>query len=1191
MIGQNTGYYWGQSRNSIGKSVYVSLSGLPADTYRVEVSSNLYNCKRIASFVITDPADFQLGTAPVITNPSCYQGHDGNIANLSITGGTGALSYRIKGENSTVVAPTCSHINWNTATTVTGLEEGEYTIEVKDSRGCTASFDSYTFNTKFGQYLELRDPYELIFATADFYMEDVVCATENTGLIELQGYDGTGVLTYTVSGAKGYHASNTTGKFPNLYADTYQVRVTDANGCQKSHPLVLKELNPKPVLSYVQTPTLCHSSTDGKIQLTVTNAVVGGNYDFALTDYQGVTQYASNGLFEFLSAGHYEAVVTEWNAGCVSHTLFATVTAPTPVAFTATKTDISCHGGNDGMVTLTASGGTPPYTFNANGHLKTAPSTVNYTGLGLGNYYVEVKDAHGCEVLTHPDLTIGQPDLLVFNSAITSTLCYGSSDGTITVNASGGTTVYEYSKDGGNTYQSNNVFTGLSEGIYFVTVRDAQGCTTGHTAYVPQPNPLEAFTTVTDVICQGAPIGKITFTKTQGGTAPYSYSIDGDKNYTQGKTLFTDLLAGTYDVWVKDANGCKIQMSVVVSEPANKIRVETTDHQHISCLGGNDGVLFVSATDGVNGYTYSLDGINFQASQKFENLTAQTYTITAQDAWGCMATNTFTLTQPNEILFSTAVTNLTCFEAQDGQIQIQTPTGGSGDYVYSIDNGTSFQSVAKFTGLTAGIYPTITQDKLGCRSTARDVIVTQPDPLTVNVNVSDVKCYLGSDGQIMFQGVGGTSPYQYSFDKGAFQTNPTYTGLVEGTYFMTVRDKNLCEYSTTVQVNQPAPFTATAKVTVDVLCKGEATGVIQVSPVGGVGGYMYSVDGGTNFITASSTITGLVTGNYNVVVKDANGCTAQGGFHTIVEPAQKLGFTSITKTMTSCFGKPDAVVDIQAVGGVPPYQYALDNNSYKSTSVFVGVNGGNHTFYVKDAHACIFSTTFNVLEPTPLAFTSVKTPLTCFESEDGTLTINASGGTTPYVYSIDHGVSFQSASNFTGLEAGNYTILFKDKNGCMASSTTATIIQPALLQLNHTINHVSCFGDNDGSVTLNGVGGNGSYQYNFDGQGFKTQQNYTTLLAGDYFVTVKDAKGCLHTETITITQPPQIQAKASVQRHVYCKHEATGVIQVAVQGGTAPYTYSLNGAAFTTVLDGLVDGIYHVDVKDAQGCTINAGFV
>jgi len=1164
-------------------------TGLPAGTHNFEVidgagGNSMY-------ITISEPPKVTVSGGHTKEDVKCNGGNDGSIT-INATGGTGTLQYRV-----VRTYPSSWDSGWGTSKTITGLTSGEYEGYIKDANGCNIRYplDGSGYPTP----ITINEPFNSLEVDA-YENKSVTCEDGSDGEVQI-AYTGGGTAPYTYSKDGITYVSKTTYhnyRFPEGFTTVY---AKDANGCIATKSVQIGRENDKPRFTATPTHVLCNGDNTGSITLNVTNLSSTFKY-YMYNTGGGLISTQDDGSsytpqkFENLAAGIYQFRVEDTYAGCMGDPIFTTVTEPHLLQFTGSKKDISCFGGSDGEVSMTASGGVTPYTYHVDKDgqidfkkITTAATQADFGNLGLGNYTLRVTDAHQCELNVSKVIT--QPDLLVFSSIITSVSCHSGSDGKITVDASGGTKAYEYSKDNGSTYQSSNVFTGLAEGTYFVTVRDAQGCTTGHTAYVPQPKPLEAFTTVTDVICNSVAMGEISFYKTQGGTPPYSYSVDGDKNYIQDKTLFTNLLAKTYDVWVKDANDCKIQMSVEVKEPTNKIRVETTNHQHITCFGGADGMLLVSATDGVGNYTYSLDGVTFQTSQKFENLTAQTYTITTKDAWGCQATNTFTLTQSDEILFSTVVTNLTCFETQDGKIRVQTPTGGNGTYSYSIDNGNNFQSASEFTGLVAGIYPTIVRDKLDCASSPRNVIVTQPDPLTVNANVSDVKCYLNSDGQVIFQGVGGTAPYQYSFDKGSFQNDPTYTGLKEGTYFITVRDKNLCEYSTSVQVNQPSPFTATAQVTADVLCKGEATGVIQVSPVGGVGGYTYSVDGGSNFITASSTITGLIAGNYQVVVKDANECTAQAGFYTIVEPAQKLGFTSIAQTMTSCFGKPDAVVDIQAKGGVAPYQYALDNGSYKNTSLFTGVSGGNHTIHIQDAHNCVFSKPFIIDEPLPLTFTSVKEPLTCFESQDGTLTMNAKGGTSPYIYSIDNGVSFQSVSKFTGLSAGNYSIVFKDKNGCLSSTEIATIIQPDLLQLNSNINHVSCFGKNDASVVFNGVGGNGSYQYNFDGQGFKTQQNYTSLIAGTYFVTVRDVEGCLYPKTIVVTQPAQIQAKASVQRHVYCKHDATGIIQVNVNGGTQPYAYSLNGKPFSTVLSGLVDGTYDVNVKDAQGCITNAGFV
>src|SRR5207249_4702095 len=210
----------------------------------------------------------------------------------------------------------------------------------------------------------------------------------------------------------------------------------------------------------------------------------------------------------------------------------------------------------------------------------------------------------------------------------------------------------------------------------------------------------------------------------------------------------------------------------------------------------------------------------------------------------------------------------------------------------------------------------------------------------------------------------------------------------------------------------------------------------------------------------------------------------------------------------------------------------------------------------------------------------------------GSVTIAGSGGTAPYTYAID-GVTFGNSGTFNNLAPGSYTVTVKDANGC-TTTQGVTITQPASA-LGASISsqtNVACFGNSTGSVTVAGSGGTAPYTYAIDGVTFGNSGTFNNLAPGSYTVTVKDANGCTTTQGVTITQPASaLGASISSQTNVACFGNSTGSVTVAGSGGTAPYTYAIDGVTFgnSGTFNNLAPGSYNVTVKDANGCTTTQG--
>ena len=438
--------------------------------------------------------------------------------------------------------------------------------------------------------------------------------------------------------------------------------------------------------------------------------------------------------------------------------------------------------------------------------------------------------------------------------------CFGESTGQAGVGATGGVGDLEYSLDGTN-YQSNAVFSDLPSGSYSLYVRDADGCmdTDNFTINELSASVLTASITVTNVACHGDATGEISVAAS-GGTAPYEYSLDGTTY--QSSTTFASLGAGSFNVYVRDIVGCVKTYSTTVNEPT-EITLTTFVIHDVSCNGASDGSIDVEATGGNGGaFTYSI-AANSSSRVSYTsliNLAAGDYEITVADGLGCEAVFPATVTEPDALDATLAITDLPCKGTGTGSIDALA-TGGTAPYEYSIDGGSNYQSTEIFSGLTLGAYTLIVKDANNCTITAMGII-SEPDALTMTLSGTDLQCNNDSSGDITASVSGGTAPYEYSLDGVNFQSSNEFTSLAAGSNQVTVKDANGCETDQSITLLEPNKLTITATF--------DGSQVI-VSGAGGTLPYLYAV--GNETPQASDSFV-LGNGQYTFLVIDDNGCEA-----------------------------------------------------------------------------------------------------------------------------------------------------------------------------------------------------------------------------------------------------------------------------------------------------------------------------
>ncbi len=424
-----------------------------------------------------------------------------------------------------------------------------------------------------------------------------------------------------------------------------------------------------------------------------------------------------------LSAGTYSITISD-NA-CHDTTFVYTFPA-NALNLTATiNANEKCFGQCIGSGSVSANGGTPPYTYNWAPLGGNGPSASN---LCAGVYTVTVTDKTGCNYTVNVNIT--QPAALVLAPTVTDPLCYGVGTGTINSNPTGGTPAYNYSWTPNVSNGANA--TGLSVGTYTVDVSDANGCSTSSAIAITQPAQLVPFMGFpVPVSCFGGSNGSIACSAT-GGTKPYAFqwSPTGGNNYQAN-----GLTAGTYTVTITDANNCTATASIAITQPLAPLAVTLVNPTEVACNGDSTGSATASVTGGTQNYTYSWTP-GGQTDVTATGLSAGIYTCLVTDAFGCTANASIQLSEPTAIILNTLGTPTTCYGGSDGQANvIPLPGGGVPPYTYSWSNNATTPAI---TGLTAGVYTITVLDSHGCISVA-NVAVTQPPAIVVAFSADTLK--------------------------------------------------------------------------------------------------------------------------------------------------------------------------------------------------------------------------------------------------------------------------------------------------------------------------------------------------------------------------------------------------------------------------------------------------------------------
>jgi len=1018
--------------------------------------------------------------------------------------------------------------------------------------GGTIDLGAYEYAPPSGSNLSIAAA-----VSSDYNGQDISCNGETDGEATVTISGGTSPYTISWNTSPPQTGLTATG----LGAGTYTVTVTDNAGASRAATVTLTE--PDPVLSFttVTTAISCPGATNGALNVSASDGTPP--YSFAWNTTPAQTTANATGL----GAGSYSVVVTDAN-GC---TASSSINLNDPPAITASASvtsdfngeDVSCMGATDGEATATASGGAGTFFYSWN--TTPAQTTPIATGLGAGSYTVTILDANLCS--TTATVTLTEPTAVgVSTNATTDPTCATSTDGSIDVTASGGTSPYSFLWNT-TPVQSSSTANNLGGGTYMVTATDANGCTANTSATLTAPTAVSAsISGSTDPTCATANDGSASVSAS-GGTGPYMYSWHTTPS--QNTPMATGLGQGSYTVTVTDDNGCSNTASVTLTAPANTLSATVAVSSNynsfsVSCNGAMDGQATVTPTGGNGGYTYSWHTTPSQSSATATGLGAGTYDVTVSD--GCaMVTESITLTEPTSISLTSTPTNPNC-GLTDGSVTLTT-SGGAPPYNFSWSNGATTEDL---NNVGAGTYTLTVTDANSCTETISETLTEITGTISLSTVVTSfyngfsVSCAGSTDGAASVTPSGGSGTYTYSWHTTPSQSSPTAVNLGPGIHYVTVSDGCTTALDS-ITLNEPSPLALSA-IPTNPNC-GNSDGEINMSIAGGVFPYTFAWSNGA----ITEDLLNLPAGTYTLNLTDNNGCTA-----TFSETLTSSGNITVTTTVTdaNCFGGMGSI-EATATGGTSPYTYDWSDGSTGST---LNAVAGSYTVTVTDNNGCSSIANATINEPAEIMLNLDVTDILC-AGGDGAIDLTITNGIAPFSFSWSNGATTEDL-NGVGIPGGSYSVTVVDDSGCTATAS-ATINEPTAITIDLSTTDASC-GQEDGSIDATVSGGNGNYSYVWSNGAFS--QNLTNLGAGTYSVTVTDGSGCNTMASATISSSGSINISHSVM-DVSCHGDNNGFIASFVSGGTPPLSYSWNTGATSIDIFDLAPGNYTLSVVDGAGCT------
>ncbi len=947
---------WSNSAN------LTSTNTLPSGAAYVVVIDAL-GCKDSISFSVPAVQPLKI-TLDSLINLSCNGALDGKIK-ITPGGGTPPYSY--------------SWTNGDTTSTLNKLGSGSYGVTVTDARACSISA---TYN--------ISEPDSLQISLKS--ITNISCAGLNDGEIAISVKGGTAPYSLLWSNAQ----TDSTAKL--LFPGTHILYVTDAAGCRITDTFHISQPD---TLSYVIdsiVPASC-GQANGYLKLKG----VGGTPPYTFEWNTGQFTHEEDSLIAQL----YSVKITDAN-GCVfSNNITMPADSPLSVQLDTVIAPL-CAGDANGAATITATGGTAPYSYRWMG----GDSTSAVQNLTSGTSYVIVTDARGCS----DSLSILVPvkdSLLISADTLGNPNCYAAADGFIILNVTGGNAPYSYSWSNADTSKNR---ANLTAGSYTITVTDNKGCTATATYILTQPDSLQlSLKSVRDVSCNSSADGELSIT-IAGGTKPYSIAWSN----AQTDSNITALVAGTYVATITDANGCSVVDSFNVQQPA-ALSISLISTTMAGC-GLPNGTAGISASGGSGSYSIIWD--NGERGWAADSLLAGAHLVVVIDSNGCSDSIIVNVqTAPPLVVVVDSIKAPACRGGGDGYSAISV-SGGVPPYSYLWNNNVNQPNNYN---LQSGRASVVITDALGCKDSL-SVLVPQTDSIRISLDsIHHVLCYGDPSAYLEISVDGGTKPYAINWNNNS--RGKVLQNGAAGIYSVTVTDSNGCMNTAWFEVTEPDTFYIIVDSIKNVTCDGNDDGAVFMRASNG---HVISSIQANRGKVGSSNVSQLAAGRYSFWIENTNGCGTTVEFE--IKNPQPIKVTEYRNVSPGCDDENNGIVELKADGGNGAPYFFVWNDGVTNPNRY-DLPAGKHSVMVTDVKGC--STTKNIyVAPKKLAMDYRLDEVGCSEQADARLVVHAEGATLPFTLFMNGEKVYQNQK----IKAGNYTLTLVDADSCATSKNV--IVEP-----------------------------------------------------------------------------------------------------------------------------------------------------
>ncbi len=1192
-------YQWYKDGQIINGKTSSTLVDVAFAEYKVIVSDGyvtLEDSKRL-----NNPSQVKLTLEK--TDITCFNAEDGKIK-LNSNGGSSVYFYSIDDKT------TYFNVNTLTDNTIVDLTEGDYEVWLKDDKGC--EIDTSVKVT-------IDSPTEIKITFFNIINNDVAGSEE--GSISINASGGEGVLYYSWTKDGDTNFSLTGKEIIELQAGFYTVVIEDDNQCTVTEEYEVKEPLPLEVTIEQTNEILCFNEVTGSLLAKVTggypieSTVLDFDYKWYLLE--GTVETLLNTDVKLneisgLKSGNYKVVVNDAKGTTRSSLIFELKEPNELKVEFSSKEEVSCYGGNDGSILIDVEGGTKAYTFKwtKTDDIDFNKTTEDIDELFEGTYNVEIEDANGCKAsLLSIEITQPSEALSIDTFSITNLTGFEEGDGSIIVEAKGGTPDYSYEwriKDETDIIGEENEIKDLQIGDYEVTIIDVKGCEIIESYSLTQPDLLEitSITQSKEILCFGDK-GITLSSEVEGGVKPYTYNW-----YVKGSTVSIgdiDILenvgAAEYILEVTDANQIKAIKEYEIVQPLN-LEITSLDVKNVSCFNGIDGSILIEPIGGIAPYTYSWKHTT-ETVNNLTELSSGFYTVTIRDKNLCSIEKEIEITQPEKGLtvINELKENVTGFGLSNGSVNLEIE-GGASPYSYEWayeGNILTAETTNNISDKITGTYTLKVTDSKLCELNLT-YIIEEPLELLATVSETAILCN-GEEGKLTSEVEGGVLPYQYFWynTSGDIVGSEESIGIVSGVYSFEVVDANNNRKKIEgINLDEPLALEIASLDVKNVSCFNGEDGSILIKGTGGIAPYTYSWK---HTIEATNNLTGLSSGLYTVTIRDKNLCFIEEVIE-ITQPEKELTVVNDVKENVTGFGLSNGSVNLEIEGGASPYSYewAYEGNilTAETTNNISDKITGTYTLKVTDSKLCELNLTYIIEEPLELLATVSETAILC-NGEEGKLTSEVEGGVLPYQY-FWYNISGDLVSSETDLTivSGVYSLEVVDANNNRKRIDDINLGEPLLLEFDSIeIKPVTCYNGSDGSIEINVKGGFGNqdnYIYSWShGVNGKKLENLPT---GNYSVTITDENGCsLEKDNIIVAEPVTYDIIETKLVRPTVEDGSDGSIQVSITGGVSPYNYlwtNENNDVVSNIttsdnensISSLEQGTYTITITDAISCLI-----